>query len=232
MGETIMAVNRQASTPGGPQGAHILVTEDEMSVAKGLQMVLADEGYSVDVAMTGKAAIDLCGRASFDVLVADLRLPDIDGMEVIKQVKEWQPQSEAIVITGYPSVSSAVEAVRSGVHDYLRKPFTDDEIRQAVQSALQKQARPTIEEAIAATERENLIQREEVVRVLDRTSTDLDFWRQLMEAGSEALEDYRLSAEAKAAILSGDLEWIREHVGDLSQDQLMFLYKRLEREAW
>jgi len=206
--------------------------EDEVSVAKGLQMVLTEEGYSVDMAMTGKTAIDMCDKSRFDVLVADLRLPDIDGMEVVRLAKERQPHSQAIVITGYPSVSSAVEAVRIGVHDYLSKPFTDDELKQAVESALKKEADASIEETIVTTKRKNLIQKEEVIRVLDRTSRDLDFWRELMETGSEALEEYRLSWEAKAAIVSGDVKWIREHVGELSQDQLMFLYKRLEREAW
>jgi predicted DNA-binding protein len=60
----------------------------------------------------------------------------------------------------------------------------------------------------------------------------MNFWRELMENGSEALEDYRLSGEAKAAIVSGDLKWINENVGELTQKQLMFIYKRLEREAW
>ena len=65
----------------------ILLMEDEPSVAKGLQMVLAEEGYSVDLAMTGQCALDRFTQKGFDLLVADLRLPDIDGMEVIKRVK-------------------------------------------------------------------------------------------------------------------------------------------------
>jgi CheY-like chemotaxis protein len=227
-----MTTDRETTTHGPMAHSHILVMEDEVNVAKGLEMVLTEEGYLVDVAMTGKAAIDMCDESRFDVLVADLRLPDIDGMEVVRRAKERQPHSQTIVITGYPSVSSAAEAVKIGVHDYLRKPFTDDEIKQAVESALKKEAGASIEEAIVTTEKENLIQKEEVIRVLDRTSKDLGFWRELIEDGSNALKEYRLSWEAKAAILSGDVQWIRKHVGDLSQDQLLFLYKRLEREAW
>ena len=68
--------------------------------------------------------------------------------------------------------------------------------------------------------------------VLNRTSDDSDFWDDLMEKGSQALEDYRLSGEAKAAIISGDLKWINKNIGELTQKQLMFIYKRLEREAW
>lgn len=210
----------------------ILVMEDEVSVAKGLQMVLSEGGYAVDLAMTGQSALDKFSEKPFDLLVADLRLPDIDGMDVIKQVREKQPKTQAIVITGYPSVSSAVESVKIGVYDYLRKPFTDDEFREAVEGALKRKEEASVEEVIVETEKERLIQKQEVIRVLDRTSRDADFWRELMETGSKALEGYRLSTEAKAAIVCGDLKWIKEHIGELTQEQLMFIYKRLEREAW
>jgi DNA-binding response OmpR family regulator len=215
-----------------PVPPHILVMEDEFSVARGLEIVLTEEGYVVDLAMTGQSALDKSSENIFDLLVADLRLPDIDGMEVVKQVKKRRPQTEAIVITGYPSVSSAVESVKIGVYDYLRKPFTDDQFMEAVQGALKRKEAASIEEVIAETEQGRLIQKQEVIRVLDRTSQDVDFWRALMETGSKALEGYRLSAEAKAAIVRGDLKWIKENVGELTREQLMYIYKRLEREAW
>jgi DNA-binding response OmpR family regulator len=211
---------------------HILLMEDEVSMANGLKMVLQEEGYDVDLAMTGQSALDKFDRKSFDLLLADLRLPDIDGMEVIKQVKEKRPETEAIIITGYPSVSSAVESVKIGVYDYLRKPFTEDELMEAVGGALKKREDASLEEILVRTERERLIQKSEVIGVLNRASEDLTFWRDLMENGSKALEGYRLSKEAKAAIVSGDLNWIRQHVGELTKDQLRFIYKRLEREAW
>ena len=91
---------------------------------------------------------------------------------------------------------------------------------------------PEVRVAPAVTEQERLIQRREVSRVLDRTAQDRTFWRDLMEIGSEALKGYHLSSEAKAAIVSGDLRWINQNVGELTQKQLMFIYKRLEREAW
>ncbi len=215
-----------------PVPPHILVMEDEFSVAKGLEIILTEEGYVVDLAMTGQSALDKSNVDIFDLLVADLRLPDIDGMEVIKQVKKKRPQTEAIIITGYPSVASAVESVKMGVYDYLRKPFTDDQFMEAVQGALKRQEAASVEEVIAETEKGRLIQKQEVIRVLDRTAQDANFWRALMETGSKALEGYQLSTEAKAAIVRGDLMWIKQHVGELSREQLMFIYKRLEREAW
>ncbi len=212
--------------------AQILLMEDETNLAKGLQMVLQEEGYAVDVADTGMSALEKLGRHYFDLVVADLRLPDIDGMEVVRQVRQSQPDTEAIIITGYPSVASAVESAKMGVHDYIRKPFTEDEFKEAVDGALKHKREVTIEEILVETEHDRLIQKQEVVRVLDRTAADRIFWRNLMEHGSSALRNYHLSSEAKAAIASGDLNWIRTHVGELTQAQLQFIYRRLEREAW
>jgi YesN/AraC family two-component response regulator len=170
----------------------------------------------------------------FDLLVADLRLPDIDGMEVIKQVKAEKPETEVIVITGYGTAAKAVEAMKLGVHDFLPKPFTEDQIKTAIDEALQEHAEKPVATVTkkAESEEEKLIQKREVLGVLSRTAEDMDFWRDLMENGSPALADYQLSNEAKAAIASGDLKWINANVGELTQKQLMFIYKRLEREAW
>ncbi|MEE4604199.1 MAG: response regulator [Desulfobacteraceae bacterium] len=213
---------------------HILVMEDDLSVAKGLEMVLSEEGYTVNLAGTGELAMEAFGQKRFDLLVADLRLPDIDGMEVIKQVKDTKPETEVIVITGYGTTATAVEAMKLGVHDFLPKPFTEDQIKSAIDEALKEHVEKSAEAVIqkAETAEEKLIQKREVLGVLSRTAEDLDFWRDLMENGSLALADYKLSGEAKAAIASGDLKWINENVGELTQKQLMFIYKRLEREAW
>jgi NADH-quinone oxidoreductase subunit E len=123
----------------------ILLMEDEPTVAQGLQMVLKEEGYGVDLAMTGHSALDSFSRKGFDLLVADLRLPDIDGIEVIKKVKEERPETGVIVITGYSTVSSAVKAMKLGASDYLPKPFTEDEFKTAVLEAL-KEKQETLEQ--------------------------------------------------------------------------------------
>jgi hypothetical protein len=141
-----------------------------------------------------------------------------------------RPETESIVITGYPSVSSAVESVRIGVYDYLRKPFTEDELKEAVGGALKKSEEASLEEILVRTTKERLIQKSEVIGVLNRAYEDLTFWHDLMEKGSKALDGYRLSLEAKGAIVSGDLNWIRQHVGELTKDQLRFIYKRLKEK--
>ncbi len=223
----------QAAMRTGPSNlAHILLMEDESNVAKGLAMVMREEGYNVDVAETGQRALDKFKTNQFDLLVADLRLPDMDGMDVVQHVREKRPGTNVVIITGYPSVSSAVQAVKMGVSDYLRKPFTEDEFKAAVRGALEEREKQSMEELIVETQKERLIQKEEVTRVLERAYQNGEFWRELLENGSAALKDYRLSLKAKAAILSGDLEWIRKNVGELSDEQLVFIYKRLERESW
>ena len=210
---------------------HILLVEDEPSMAKGLQMVMNEVGYQVDLASTGEAALSTFGKDDFDLVVADLRLPDIDGMEVIERVKQIHPKTKVIIITGFPSVSSAVKAVKMGVSDYLRKPFTSDEFLKAIVDAMKEEKR-SMEEIITETEKERLIQKQEVIRVLERASQDKNFWEGLLEDGSNALKGYQLSNSAKAAIISGDLNWIKKNVGELSQDQLQFIMSRLEREVW
>jgi len=213
---------------------HILVMEDDRSVAQGLEMILSEEGYRVNLADTGKLAMQAFKQKRFDLLVADLRLPDIDGMEVIKKIKAEKPETEVIVITGYGTTATAVEAMKLGVHDFLPKPFTEDQIKTAIGEALKEHVEKPVKTITqkAKTREEKLIQKREVLGVLSRTAEDMDFWADLMENGSLALADYPLSSEAKAAIASGDLKWINENVGELTQKQLMFIYKRLEREAW
>ncbi|MBE9569500.1 MAG: response regulator [Proteobacteria bacterium] len=229
-----MTTLQENTTINNPEPPHILVMEDDVSVAKGLEMVLSEEGYDVNWAGTGELALEAFKQKRYDLLVADLRLPGIDGMEVIKRVKEEKPETEVIVITGYGTTATAVEAMKLGATEFLPKPFTEDQIKGAVGGALKehfgKSAGDVIKEA--KTEEEKLIQKREVIQALNRTADDRDFWTELMKNGSEALEGYQLSLEAKAAIVSGDLKWINENVGELTQKQLMFIYKRLEREAW
>ena len=232
-GGEIMIQAREYKTAKHRTAPHILVMEDDPGVARGLETVLSEEGYTVGLAETGRLALAAFRRGRFDLLIADIRLPDMDGMEIIRQVKESTPDTEVIAITGYATTSLAVNAMKLGVHDFLPKPFNEKQIVSAVRGALRahgQTSRPAT--GRARTEAQRLIQKNEVIEVLNRTAEDLDFWRDLMENGSLALEGYTLSDEAKAAIASGDLLWIKRQVGELTRRQLMFIYKRLEKEAW
>ncbi len=204
---------------------HILVMEDDASISAALDMILSEAGYDVDVAETGEAALELFEQKGFDLIIADLKLPGINGMEVIKQIKEKKPEMEVIVITGVGTQPIAEEAMTLGAHDFLPKPFTDDQIKTAINEALkQHEAGPF--------HLFSIIQKREVLGVLSRAADDQNFWDDLMKLGSEALDKTQLISDAKAAIASGDLKWINENVGELNQKQLKFIYKRLERETY
>lgn len=221
----------EIKTKGPPQ---ILLMEDEIHVAKGLQMVLAEEDYDVQWAMTGRNALEKIGQTSFDLLVADLKLPAINGMGVIRHVKGRRPETEVVVITGYSSVESAVEAMKIGARDYLPKPFTEEEFKKVVNVALSKRLEALTKE-IAKVEdfdESSPIERRVVLRVLNRAADDEAFWKSLVHEGPEALSEYRLSTEAKRAIVSGDLSWINEHIGELTQKQLLVLHKLMEITIW
>lgn len=215
-----MSTLQEAIGGGHRATPKILLMEDEVNVARGLKMIFNGEGYEVDVATTGQSALDQFQQKTFDVLVADLRLPDLDGLEVIKQVKERQPETEVVVITGYPSVATAVESMKRGAVDYLPKPFTEEELKTVVESALSKKTHDAEAEAASAASLPvagEVIQKREVMRVLTRTTEDKSYWRDLMEPRSGALDEYELSEEAKTAILFGDLKWLQERVEGLTE---------------
>ena len=112
-------------------------------------MVLSEQGYRVSLAGTGLSALGSLATIDYDLLMADLRLPDMDGMEVLRLIKETKPEIEVIVMTGYASVVSAVESMRLGALDYLLKPFTEDELKTAVEKALKGKKEAVPEKKIA-----------------------------------------------------------------------------------
>ncbi len=204
---------------------HILVMEDDTAISTALEMILTEAGYDVAVADTGEAALALFDEKKFDLIIADLKLPGIGGMEVIKQLKEKKPKLEVIVITGVGTQPIAEEALTLGAHEFLPKPFTDDQIKTAITETLKHHDAGPFQMF-------SLIQKREVLGVLSRAADDDEFWNELMELGSQALGDFQLIRDAKVAIASGDLKWINENVGELNQKQLAFIFKRLERQSY
>jgi DNA-binding response OmpR family regulator len=203
----------------------ILVMEDDQTISAALDMILTEAGFDVEVAETGEDALEIFEKKGFDLLIADLKLPGIGGIEVIRRVKEKKPETEVIVITGVGTQPIAEEAMILGAHDFLPKPFTDDQIKTAINEALKHHVAGPFHLF-------SVIQKREVLGVLSRAADDQKFWDDLMELGSEALDKTQLISDAKAAIVSGDLKWINENVGELNQKQLKFIYKRLERETY
>jgi len=106
----------------------VLVIDDECVICDACEMVLSEKGHAVTSITNGKDGLSALRQGAYDILLLDMKLPDIDGMEILRVVQEERPGLCTIVMTGYSSISNAVEAMKKGADDYLAKPFTDDEL--------------------------------------------------------------------------------------------------------
>jgi len=118
--------------------ANILVMDDEETMRDSCQQALSRDGNKVAVAEDGVKGLALLERESFDLVILDLKMPGLSGMEVLKKIKEDNPEATVIVITGYATVESAVEAMKRGAYDFIPKPFTPDSLRAIVKRALDR----------------------------------------------------------------------------------------------
>ena len=113
----------------------ILVADDEEGIRESLSLIL-DGKYQVEFAMTGQEALDRLTRERFDLVFMDIKMPKLDGLEVMKRLKEQGKSIPILVLTAYQSVELAREAVKLGAQDYLPKPFEREQILKAVQDTL------------------------------------------------------------------------------------------------
>jgi DNA-binding NtrC family response regulator len=118
---------------------HILVVDDEAIIRTTLERILAEEGYQVTSVSTGTDALAHLAHNEVGLILLDLNLPDTHGIEVLRQVKEIDPELLVIVVTGYASVESAVEALKLGAYDYIKKPFKADVIKLITRLAIEAQ---------------------------------------------------------------------------------------------
>lgn len=116
--------------------AKILAVDDEAIVLDSFRKILVLAGYSVDTVETGKEAIGLIQKHDYDFVFTDLKMPDMDGLDVTKAVKHLRPDIDVIMITGYATIESAVDAMKYGALDYVQKPFTEDELVEFVNKSL------------------------------------------------------------------------------------------------
>ena len=115
---------------------NILVVDDQEVVRKSYLRSLADTRSNVEAVDSGDGALRAMETRAFDVVMLDLRMPGRDGMSVLRTIKEKWPESEVVVITGYPSVDTAKEAIRLGACDYLAKPVSPDDVIRAADGAM------------------------------------------------------------------------------------------------
>jgi len=120
--------------------ARIAIVDDEVIVCRRLSQALGKEGYEVEAFTAGRSFLTRMQQQPFDVVCSDLRLPDVDGLEILARVKAARSDTEVIIITGYGSIESAIEAIKEGAYHYVTKPLKLNEIRLLVKGALEKMA--------------------------------------------------------------------------------------------
>jgi DNA-binding NtrC family response regulator len=202
-----------------------LVIDDEQVVLDSVSKILTDENYEVDVSLSGREGLNWAIQKEYDIVLTDIRMPDIGGMRVLRDIKRANPALPVVMITGYATIQSSVQAMKLGAADYIEKPFTPDQLIEAVASALD----------IAATkppEEQALIHKEEMITILERAASDSEFIAQLLYKGADALEEYNLTGPEKLALLTGDIEWIEKNIGPLKPNQKLWLEQRLSAEIW
>ena len=121
------------------KNSKILVVDDDETIRKTMKAILEDEGYIVDLASTGKEAIDKTEKTVYNLALLDIRLPDMEGVELLKLMKDTVPRTRKIMVTGYPSVQNAIAAVNKQADAYLVKPVDIEKLLETVKKQLELQ---------------------------------------------------------------------------------------------
>lgn len=120
--------------------AHILIVDDEQTLRYFLRLHLEAQGYRVTEAADGQTALGLVRQMTFAVALVDLRLTDMDGLEVVSYLRQTQPETSVIIMTAYASLDSAIMALRQGAHDYVTKPFKMEDLLASVADSIARQS--------------------------------------------------------------------------------------------
>jgi len=202
-----------------------LVIDDEQIVLDSVTKILKEEKYEVEVTLSGREGVQKAIQNEYDIVLTDIRMPDIGGMRVLRDIKRAKPSLPVVMITGYPSVKAAIQAMKLGAGDFIEKPFTPEQLSLAVDAALRKAKTHPPED-------QTILHKNEILEVLERAATDSQFTAKLLYLGADALDEYDLTAAEKLAILTGDIHWIEEHIASLTPVQRRWLEHRVGAEIW
>lgn len=132
----------------------VLVVDDELGIREGCRRVLVSQGFAVDVAENGPAGLRKLRESRYDVLLLDIMMPGMSGIEVLRQARQIDPDLICIIITGYATVELAVQAIREGAHDFVAKPFSADQLLQVINRELERRTLRREAERLRALEEE------------------------------------------------------------------------------
>jgi DNA-binding NtrC family response regulator len=117
----------------------ILIIDDDENIRKVLQTILEDEGYMIDTADTAKKGIEQSEKTFYNLALIDVRLPDMEGIELLSKLRNTKPKMRKIIVTGYPTLQNAISAVNKGADAYVMKPFEVEKILETIKDQLKKQ---------------------------------------------------------------------------------------------
>jgi DNA-binding NtrC family response regulator len=123
--------------------ARVLVIDDDQIVLDSISQILTDENYDVDVSLRGAEGLDRAIREDYDIVLTDIRMPDIGGIKVLRGIRQKRPALPVVMITGYATAPSAEMAMKLGAADFIEKPFEPEELLKTVASALQTARTPS-----------------------------------------------------------------------------------------
>jgi len=121
------------------ENARILIVDDDENIRKVLVAILEDEGYAVESVGTARKAIEATKRKFYNVALIDIRLPDMDGTDLLLRIRDTIPRIRKIIITGYPTLQNAIDAVNRRADAYIMKPFDVEKVLRTIKEQLQKQ---------------------------------------------------------------------------------------------
>ena len=193
----------------------ILIADDDREIRSLLYEILSDEGYDVNIASDGLEAVELIQKKDFDIILTDLVMPNVDGLEVLKASRSKSENTLVIIITGFATMESTIEATKSGAYDYITKPFLIEEIRLLVQRAsdflFYKNRTKELEDNIKVIEKEKDVLKGEI----DVLKSEISRGRELSDITTSPYEFNPLSSVKK--------------MSDVSQAYLKNYYERKEK---
>jgi DNA-binding NtrC family response regulator len=199
----------------------VLVIDDEESIREGCRQTLEAEGYRTLVANDGNRGLRLVRSVKPRVVLVDLKMPGMNGMEALVKIHEIDESIVSIVITGYGTVDTAVQAMKAGAYDYVEKPLTPEQITGLIHKAIPVTPAEAQREMKLPEKDEN---EAFVIRlILRKAARDKMFGRKLLYQGRQELFGWALSHEAKSAIVSGNVAWLTKRCGGLSVDERKWL---------
>jgi len=190
---------------------NILVIDDEEMIRLGCKKILTDMGMKVDTAENGKIGLEAIQKKQYDMVLIDLMMPGMDGMELLRQIKQIDEKIVSIVITGYATIESAVKAVKLGAYDYLPKPFTPDELRTIATKGLQRRRLLLEADALRKERERNLL---EIANERSRTATIINCMGEGLIATNRLGQLVLINPVARKMLRIKDVSIIEEYISN------------------